>query len=1276
MSVAAPIPVNRVVAVTSRLEDGTYIFGSGYLVGGRLVLTAAHCIYRQNRSGSSTREISIRRLSDGARVSATIAVHDTHPAISQRLDIALLELDKGGISEVSPVPFANVDRRYATILSPCDAIGYPSWQTDPRNHVRNVAHIRGRIRTTDDFGAIPPRLVMLDPQLETVRVDDGIGEVNDSSLWRGISGALVFHRGFAIGVVVEHNLRQGNASLIVRPVDTIAASKEQGAQTITHLLQLADAPDLSAEWEDEFRQLGLHVWTPDDFSIGLSARGDTELASIRLGEVVNVNTLRQGRLQGLQTEFITLGKTFDRWLDAKQQKESPDRLLVFWLVGEPGAHRSKALLACLARARARTVYDAGRNLELVGKVFWQCQSRPSYHKSPLVAVDLRSKESSRPWHDIWNVLTQTRLRPFSDQCEYPRLLVAGTPAQAQDAYEELSTISEIRTFDTHGRDHQRPYSYEGTLAMASKSLSQENVFNRGLPMTTKSLVGRDEQLANLRQAWGSKHTRIVPVVAYGGTGKSALVNTFLEEMRDADYRGATKVLAWSFYSQGTRENLVSADPFVNFALSWLGDESSYIRSPTEKGIRLASLVKRHKTLLILDGLEPLQHPINSPHVGGQLTDDSMRAMLQQLARPDWMGLCVVTTRVPLTDLRRFEYDRGGQKPTVTEVKLENLDDEAGAALLRSLLRKPRASFAQLQPAVRQVDGHALAITLLGNYLREVHDGDITGRFDLRQLTIDAHEGGHARRVMDSYVTWLERGDRRDDLALLHIVGLFDRPATPDAMAAVLATATLNSGTSLLGVGSDEWNRSVAALRGMGLLNGPIPDWPGTLDAHPLVREHFRDQLQKSGNRAWNKGNTALYHYYRNQAPYQPSNSQDMNSLYAAVTHGCAAGLHQDVFDSVLEPRIWRGRRTSFSTRRLGMTGSDLVALSNYFRDRHWNEIQDRRLGARSRVLVLTNAGVRLRQLGRLLDARDCFGAVVREISSTDAGQEELEDAAYAAAQRCELLVIAGKLVAANDEDDSAMTAGRAAIEYSSRGADPYFRMHSRGALAEVHFMLGNVSQTHTLFEEARLIADARPSFLYSQGLYRYGYYLIETGHASELLAEEATDANWGTNGEDSSLLSSAIKLLVVGAGRRSLVEGSVATPALIADANAILDDSIIQLQAAGYSDYLVRGLLERAHFYRVRRRSDDYGRALQDLDNATFEAERGQMDLLYTDILLQRTACHLAFWQTMTGSERESVRPGITRGLAEAVSLVRKIEYGRRRRMVQALQLEVELKEL
>lgn len=1014
-------------------------------------------------------------------------------------------------------------------------------------------------------------------------------------------------------------------------------------------------------------ELGLHMWSEADFSTGLSTVSDgVEVAAIEPGEFVDIAVLREGRLPDLQGEFKDLAREFDKWLADGHRKRGEKKLRVFWLVDGAVPHRSKGLLACLARAGAggRTVGDAARDLDRAGEALEWCMLEARAHAPALIGVELDADESTQTWTKLRNRLDQARRRSSAGEEEYPLLFVAGSEGQAQAAQETLQKLAEITTIDTRGRRETRPYSDTGITD------TPEHVFNRGLPMTAQKLFGRDTDLAELRDAWASPQTRVISVVAFGGTGKSALVNEWLREMREHDYRGAQRVFAWSFYSQGTKENLVSADQFVSEALKRLGDEDSVSLNPWAKGIRVASLIKRHRFLLVLDGMEPLQHPPDAPDVGGRLTDDSIWALLEELAKDDWQGLCVLTTRVGLTDLRPFEADGPESQGTVAKLELKNLDDQAGARLLEHLTGRA-AEFRDLQQVVREVDGHALAITLLGHYLRDVHGGDLAGRFDLEELTVSEREGGHARRVMATYARWLAQHERRAELAILYLIGLFDRPAEPEAMEALLVDPDLRDFTAELdGVGGEVWNRSVTALRGMGLLNRADPDSPGTLDAHPLVREHFRDALRGDALEMWSHGNRTLFNFYRGTAMEQPRDAKEMQRLYAAVTHGCAAGLHQSVFDEVLMKRVWRDRRTNFSTRRLGLTGADLVALSNYFQKRRWTDLVEVPLSARARVLVRTNAGVRLRQLGRLLDARECFGAVMGEIDAETASPIELEDASYAAAQSCELLVIAGKLDGPDGALDTALLSGRRAVECSDRGGDAYFSMHARSSLAEVHFMLGDGQRAEALFEEAREIERSRkpsPRFLYSQSLYRYGYYLIEAGREQEILEGERADPQWGANGEDSSLLSKAIRLLILGAARRSLLERGDRTPELLVQTEKILDESIVEFRRAGYPDYIVRGLLERARFYSARHEGNDYKSAKTDLSRALIETQRGQMKLLYADVVLQQADCELQFWRRMSDPERTAARDRTAGTLIEAAGLIDELRYHRRDGMLHTL---------
>jgi hypothetical protein len=123
----------------------------------------------------------------------------------------------------------------------------------------------------------------------------------------------------------------------------------------------------------------------------------------------------------------------------------------------------------------------------------------------------------------------------------------------------------------------------------------------------------------------------VTLVAVGGTGKTALVKHWLARMAADDWRGATGVLGWSFYSQGAREDGgASSDPFIDYGLRWFGDEDPTRGSPWEKGERLAGYFAATRSLLVLDGMEPLQYPPGVEHPG-RVRDPALAALLATLA---------------------------------------------------------------------------------------------------------------------------------------------------------------------------------------------------------------------------------------------------------------------------------------------------------------------------------------------------------------------------------------------------------------------------------------------------------------------------------------------------------------------------------------------------------------------------------------------------------------------------------------------------------------------
>jgi hypothetical protein len=236
------------------------------------------------------------------------------------------------------------------------------------------------------------------------------------------------------------------------------------------------------------------------------------------------------------------------------------------------------------------------------------------------------------------------------------------------------------------------------------------------------------------------------------------------------YRSAELVFGWSFYRQGTSGDTSSADQFLDAALDWFGDSDPRIGTAWEKGERLAKLVAHRRTLLVLDGLEPLQNPPGLQE--GRLREPSLQALLRELAAFN-KGLCIITTRLPVADIAEHE------RSSALRRELEHLSGDAGAKLLRAL--GVNGHEAELRSASEEFGGHCLALTLLGSYLADAYNGDIRCREEISaRLAHDVRQGVHARKAMESYQNWFGEGP---ELSVLRILGLFDRPTDEKAVGA-------------------------------------------------------------------------------------------------------------------------------------------------------------------------------------------------------------------------------------------------------------------------------------------------------------------------------------------------------------------------------------------------------------------------------------------------------------------------------------------------------------
>jgi TIR domain-containing protein len=507
---------------------------------------------------------------------------------------------------------------------------------------------------------------------------------------------------------------------------------------------------------------------------------------------------------------------------------------------------------------------------------------------------------------------------------------------------------------------------KGARQPSTPSVRTAYVHITGLPETAyERLAGRKVELKRLDEAWADAKTTIISLVAEGGAGKSSLVNEWLEKMQADNYRGAEAVLGWSFYSQGSKERATSADAFLNWAVGKLGIGID-TTSASAKGEAIAEAMTKRRVLLVLDGVEPLQHG-PGPQTG-QLKDLGLRALLCRFAAvspAEAHGIVLLTSRLAITDIARWKNS------AAPVVDVENLSDEAGAALLRD--NGVWGTDRELKASSHDFGGHPLALGLLASFLKETQFGDVRRRDHIRAFFADPESPryDHAKRVMESFEKeWLD--GQPVLLAIMHMVGLFDRPASDGCLKALRKKPAIEGLTDkIVKLDDAEWQRAATRLREVRLLAPLDPSSPGTLDAHSLVREWFGAQLRRTNEKVWRAAHFVIYDHLRRTTREGDSPTlEQLAPLYQAISHGCQADSHHETLHRVYIARVCRrlsdGRLAVHSKHMLGAFGADLAALSWFFAECYETPLE--RLDEEERLWLLGEAAWCLTAQGRFREA--------------------------------------------------------------------------------------------------------------------------------------------------------------------------------------------------------------------------------------------------------------------------------------------------------------------
>lgn len=787
-------------------------------------------------------------------------------------------------------------------------------------------------------------------------------------------------------------------------------------------------------------------------------------------------------------------------------------------------------------------------------------------------------------------------------------------------------IPDLRAWSSATVEIQPPARTDGGGALdyaigdraVSRSESVEAVSLGDVPSRTRFpsdfFVGRGAELRKLEELLSDPATRILSVVGQAGCGKSALVAELLGRRRETSF-------VWRF-----GENEMSGDEFLIEALRFFGEENPLRGSLIERGERLAGLVAKAGALIILDGVDAMIDPLAAPAF--VVRDPAAGAFLDELAHST-TGAAIVTSRRPIGE--------PGRAGAIREVHLGALSDEDAAGLLKRMgVQGPES---ELWRAAHAVGGGALAVRLLGALLIETAGGAASAVGMLPPLSrsdwISGDEGvAQARRVLRVLIDHLARTEPAY-VEILGILSLFDRPATRAEIDVVRWEPVLGGLTDRVATLDElEWDRRILQLQRLRM----ISPRDGALDAHAFVRELVSNRIRQESPEAFRAAHGRLYEHFRDTSKQHPETRKDLEPLYRAIVHGCKASRYEEAFREVYYQRIHREK--GFGVMNLGAWSADLAAIRGFFAEM-WTRPVDG-LGDNLSSAVLNTAGLNLRAMGRIQDADAPLRAALQSRMRT----ASWANAAAVADNLSGLQLALGNLTqAVHDAEESVL--------FADRSGDAFRRADSRTTLAEAYNESGRREEATRLFIEAeRIQAELQPKnhWLYSLRGYRYCDLLLDRGDTADVLQRAAHAL--GLARQNLGPLSIAVAHLTLGRAHllrlRSLpISRTNQRKKTAASARFQLDKAFTVLREAGVLDFIPRGLLARAAFFRE---IGEYPLAHRDLDETLRITTRCGLRLFEADAHLERARLFLAE-QKLDEARAE---------LALGKKLVEETGYGRR----------------
>jgi tetratricopeptide (TPR) repeat protein len=334
----------------------------------------------------------------------------------------------------------------------------------------------------------------------------------------------------------------------------------------------------------------------------------------------------------------------------------------------------------------------------------------------------------------------------------------------------------------------------------------------------------------------------------------------------------------------------------------------------------------------------------------------------------------------------------------------------------------------------------------------------------------------------------------------------------------------------------------------------------------------------------------------------PDTLAEMEPLFAAVKHGCLAGLHQASLDDVYYSRVNRTDEV-YTVRKFGALGANLSCLANFF-TQLWDK-PAANLTESDKGLVLNLAGFTLRAVGRLRDATQSTKASLTAAELS----ESWKNAASAAGNLSELYLTLGEVALA-------VKYGKKSVTFSDISEDGFQKEAMRTTYADALHQSGDNQAAEKRFIKAEIMQQkSQPQVNYLYGLVGFQYcdLLLSMGQYQVVL--ERAKVTLKLMEQQGRLLDIALDKRSIG---KALIAQSLAnSTADLTEAKNYLHQTVEGLRAAGTQDHTPRGLLARANLYQQQK---VWSKCWLDLDEVLEIASDGKMKLFLVDYHLAACA--------------------------------------------------------